>query len=245
MRYSIAFFLFCALTVSCGDTHDESTPLTAPEMEDRSFGIILNENAAVRFQPQLHTARIEYLDKGDTVQIIGRSSEQSRIGGITDYWYYVSMPSGLTGWTFGSNLKILKEGDDFTIEDYREQVAQEKIELTLKQLKGKWWSVTKSGNFTSHMLMLYPDKTYRSTRGGLKKEGTFDIDMNDKLIRFSDGTSFGDVLGFSERGQELVLEIEGEEYTYRFKKISSETDKDIEEHLEEYKIEDLEPAADG
>jgi hypothetical protein len=239
MKYSFLVLILISV-LSCAGSSNDEIDFAPEEKKENLFGVVLNENAALRFQPQLYTTRIDEMDKGENVRIISRSAERSKIGGVTEYWYFVQLPSGITGWTFGSNLKVLREGDEFSIEDYRKQVNQEKVARTMKQLKGKWWSVTASGSFTSHMLMLYPDYTYKSTRGGLKKEGLFSLDMEKKLITFSEGTSFNDTLGFYERGQELVLEIETDEQTYRFKKIAAETDKEEEERLEQYQIEDLE-----
>lgn len=243
MKYIAALALL--LLVSCAASTDGETEIETKLKKEKIFAVALNEYSAVRFQPQLNSSRIDYLNKGDNVEIIGHSAEQSKIGGVREYWYKIALPSGITGWTFGSNIKILKEGDDFSIEDYRQQVTAQKLERTIKQLKGKWWSVTQSGNFTSHMLMLYPDGTYKSSRGSFRKEGSFTLDMDKKELSFSEGTSFGDKLNFFTRGQELVLEIETEDQTYRFKKIASETDKETEERLEEYQIEDLEESSES
>ncbi|MBN2436463.1 MAG: SH3 domain-containing protein [Spirochaetes bacterium] len=233
MKRSMFLWLIMLLTACAADKSDSTID---EDIETKEvFAVALNDYSAVRFQPQIHSSRTDYLMKGDTVKIIMKSAEESRIARIKDYWYYVQLSSGIVGWTFGSNIRILKEGDGFSIEDYQKQVAQENIERIVKELTGKWWSVTSSGNFTSHSLILYEDKKYRSSRGGVVKKGEYSLDMDKNLIIFSDGATFGNDLTLVQRGVEILIEKETEDYKYRFKKISSETDD--EEKPESYDTE--------
>lgn len=222
MKRSLFVFLIMLFTACAAENNDSTIDDDIENTE--VFAVALNDYSAVRFQPQIHSSRTDYLMKGESVKVIKKSAEESRIARVKDYWYYIQLSSGVRGWTFGSNIKILKEGDGFSIEDYRKQVAQENIERIVKNLTGKWWSVTASGNFTSHSLILYEDKKYRSSRGGVVKKGEYTLDLDKNLIIFSDGATFGNDLTLVQRGVEILIEKETEKYKYRFKKISSETD---------------------
>ncbi|MDA3901368.1 MAG: SH3 domain-containing protein [Spirochaetes bacterium] len=219
----ILCLVLTVLLAGCAGGNEESVKKDFIEEKD-SFAISLNDYAAIRFQPQIYSSRTHYIMKGDTVQVMDQSAEKSTIARKSEYWYYVKLPSGIAGWTFGTNIRIIKEGDGFSIDDYKKQVAQENIERIVKELTGKWWSVTASGNFTSHSLILYEDQTYRSARGGVVKKGDYTLDMDKNLLVFSDGATFGEDLTLVSRGVEILIEKETEKYKYRFKKISSETE---------------------
>lgn len=236
--FSLLFLFFFS---ACQGDEEAVEDLSGVKESDNRFAFVLNDNAAIRLQPQLHTSRVTYAMKGDSVKVVGQSEDKSTIAKINAYWYKVKTANGVEGWTFGSNLKIVEEGDEFSIEEYKKQVAADKLERTVKKLKGKWWSVTKSGNFTSHMLMLYEDGRYKSTRYGKKFEGEYTIDFDTNRLVFTEGSTVGEDVTMVERGQEIFLEKEGEKYNYRFKKIASETDESAKKIAESYQIEDLEP----
>jgi len=42
--------------------------------------------------------------RGDILQVIDKSPQESEIDGLTNYWYKVAMPKGKTGWIFGGYL---------------------------------------------------------------------------------------------------------------------------------------------
>ena len=57
-----------------------------------------------RKAPQVSAEEIVRLKLGTVVNAIARSTTQDTIGGKTDYWYRVNLPSGQTGWLFGGLL---------------------------------------------------------------------------------------------------------------------------------------------
>lgn len=193
-------------------------------------GLIINDNAAIRFEPHLFSARVENLNKGDKVTVIGRSAEKSRIAKVSDYWLRIITPSGITAWTFGSNVKLMKDGDDATRKELDRLANERKDTKLAKDFKGIWWSVNSKGDvISSHKLTMYEDHTYKSERGGRKIEGKWSIDFNLNNIIFSEGTSGGDKFSIIERGSDYFFERNDGQSTFRMKKINDETDLDEEQ----------------
>jgi hypothetical protein len=61
----------------------------------------------VRAAANLEAQTLGFLDKGNTVLILERSTAQVQVGDMADYWYRVRRVSdGLTGWSFGLYLKL-------------------------------------------------------------------------------------------------------------------------------------------
>ena len=84
------------------------SPLLAQEGEvrlDNPQGKITTVSAMrVRRAPQVTADEIQRLKLGTVVNASARSPQQETIGGKTDYWYRVTLPSGETGWLFGGLL---------------------------------------------------------------------------------------------------------------------------------------------
>ena len=58
-----------------------------------------------RRAPQINAEEIVRLKLGTVVNAVARSANQDTIGGKTDYWYRVNLPSSIeTGWLFGGLL---------------------------------------------------------------------------------------------------------------------------------------------
>ena len=57
-----------------------------------------------RRAPQITAEEIMRLKLGTVVNAVARSANQETIGGKTDYWYRVNLPSIETGWVFGGLL---------------------------------------------------------------------------------------------------------------------------------------------
>lgn len=79
----------------------------------------------VRRAPQITAAEIVRLKLGTVVNAFARSLNTDMIGGKTDYWYRVNLPSGETGWLFGGLLL------DYTPRE-RTQLLRQIIEARLK-----------------------------------------------------------------------------------------------------------------
>lgn len=78
-----------------------------------------------RKAPQIIAAEVVRLKLGTVINAVARSADKDTIGGKSDYWYRVNLPSGETGWLFGGLLL------DYTSRD-RTQVVRQIIEARLK-----------------------------------------------------------------------------------------------------------------
>ena len=78
-----------------------------------------------RRAPQIAAAEVVRLKLGTVVNAVARSADKDTIGGKSDYWYRVDLPSGETGWLFGGLLL------DYTARD-RTQLVRQIIEARLK-----------------------------------------------------------------------------------------------------------------
>lgn len=78
-----------------------------------------------RRAPQVTAPEIARLKLGSVVNAVARSANTDTIGGKTDYWYRVNLPSGETGWLFGGLLL------DYAARE-RTQLVRQIIEARLK-----------------------------------------------------------------------------------------------------------------
>jgi len=216
---------------SCESAKEEKTVLSESNVNET--GYIMNDNSAVRFEPHLFSARVDNLNKGDKVTVIGRSAEKSKIAKVEDYWLRVITPSGITAWTFGSNVKLMKEGDDATQKELDRLANERKADQLAKTFKGVWWSTTASGTFTSHKLTIYEDRKYKSERGGQKIEGEWSIDFDKNAVLFSNGTTAGKEFALIERGQDIFFEAASGNDKMRIIKTKDMTDLDEEKQKKE------------
>ncbi len=78
-----------------------------PEGPQRPVSAILSDSQVrIRKKPGLDGEIIGYLNRGDSVEIIGRPEFQQHTGGMNDWWYPVRRPDGIEGWAFGGFLDI-------------------------------------------------------------------------------------------------------------------------------------------
>lgn len=207
--------------IGCGDTPGSRNP----DEKVLMYGVVLNDNAALRLDPILYSSRIALLDKGTKVKIIDRSKEKSWIGKSCDYWYKIKESRGITGWLFGSNLRTFEsDKPDPEMETYATSLREEDERAIRKALIGKWWSVDTNNNFTDQCVELYDTGKYKSyIRGGKELEGEYDIDCGKKEITFSSTAIFGKNLKYTRRGVLYFLESIDAEKPISFRKISDTT----------------------
>jgi len=79
----------------------------------------------VRRAPQVAAEEVTRLKLGTVVSAVARSSEQDTVGGKTDYWYRVRLPSGGDGWLYGGLLLDYDPG-------LRQTLQRQIIEARLK-----------------------------------------------------------------------------------------------------------------
>jgi hypothetical protein len=61
----------------------------------------------VRALPNLQAETLGYLDKGDTLVVLGKGAQQMPIDEMTAFWYRVRrIADGLTGWSYGYFLRL-------------------------------------------------------------------------------------------------------------------------------------------
>ena len=103
--------LACAFLASCGGGNKGDGAV-------RAYGIVIVDNAALRVDPLIYSARISLLKKGDKLEIIDQSKGKSTIGKNRDYWYKVRQRRGLSGWIYGANLKLFSLGTGYSMDSY-------------------------------------------------------------------------------------------------------------------------------
>jgi hypothetical protein len=152
------------------------------------------------------------------------------VGKAKDYWYKIKLDNGISGWVFGSDMNILKDSNKDHISSYLSEFWEKETTELSAALHGKWWSVNKFNDFTSHCLEIYKDGKYKSYhKGGSKKiEGEYNFDFNNNQIIFLKGTSFEGDLNYFQRGDEYTLIRESETNEIKFKKINAVPEAEIE-----------------
>ncbi len=195
---------------------------------EKNIGIVLSQNSALRVDPYIFSGLAVKLNKGDTVEIIDKSSEKSWIGSLQDYWYKARMNNGITGWVFGKNIKIVKSKDDSDVSKFVSEFFKDESNSLKKEIAGKWWSINKFEDFTEDALEFTPDgkyKSYKNQQDPTYIDGEYKIDFQNSEILFEKGTTFGENLKFAPRGKTYVLYKELKTGEMVFKKISLETTK--------------------
>jgi predicted small secreted protein len=100
--FPVLFALICLLA-ACGSGTAPGAGTDGPVM-DRAVALI--NDSSVRVEPFFFSTPVGLLNKGDQVEIINRSAEKTRIGKVEDYWYQIRLNNGITGWSFGGNLRL-------------------------------------------------------------------------------------------------------------------------------------------
>ncbi|MDC7126778.1 MAG: SH3 domain-containing protein [Spirochaetales bacterium] len=107
---------------------DENYDKDSIELEDNQFNATLNDNSVrLREDANLNCETISFLEKGDSVMIILKSSEMQEIDSMKAYWYKVMTTDDEIGWVYGyfldikndiDNVKLENEENNNTSEDY-------------------------------------------------------------------------------------------------------------------------------
>jgi hypothetical protein len=224
MNIRLISALIFVLTMIAGcSRQDEHSPFAGSR---KDIGVIVVADSAVRVDPFYYSSRIAVLPMGENVEVIDRSREESKVAGTQDFWYKIRLRDGISGWIYGQNIKVFKEGSDRSIESYAKKLRANEDEKVRKELSGKWWSVTGEDNFTDHILSIRDNGTYASLRRGSLKplEGDYTIDSAQGIITFSAGASFGNTANFIVRGEFYIIETVTDGRTIKFKKLSSDPD---------------------
>jgi len=215
---TVSVFVVLLLFPGCTKDTDNAPTLN---VKKQTMGIVVMNNASLRVDPYLYSSRLLLLNKGDIVKIKDQSKVGQWIGKKHDYWYYIELKNGVSGWMFGSTLDIVDSSNSDAVKSYLDQFWMEQSDSVRKEIAGKWWSLNSQGDFTNHGIELTTDGKYVSyRRGGKNIEGTYSLNFHENEIIFLDGTSFGKNLYFIRRGQSYVLADDREKASLRFKKIS-------------------------
>ncbi|MBN1531910.1 MAG: SH3 domain-containing protein [Spirochaetes bacterium] len=211
--------------ISCGNDDSIIGSSSQP-----TKAIITSGNSAIRIDPLLFSGRVALLNKGEVVELLERSKTKSWVGDTNDFWYKVRRANGISGWTYGTNIRVLRPGTA-SMEQFIADFIKDDSKEMIKAITGKWWSVNSFGDFTSHCLEFYEDNKYKSYRKGSSVfiEGEYTFDLNKNQIIFIKGTTFGKTLDMIKRGQTYMLQKEMEDQVIRFKKIASEIKEEEKE----------------
>lgn len=215
----VAVIITCsAVITACGDKgrHDKSRTEKVSE-----YAVVVSDNTALRIDPMIYSARITLMKKGTRLAVLDQSKEKSWVGKDHSFWYKVRLENGLTGWAYGSTIRIFKGSQSGSIDSYVSNLREHEEETLRKDLSGKWWSVNKNGDFTNLCVEIYENGKYKSyARGGKEIEGEYSFNFNDEMIVFLNGTSFGQNLKYISRGNMYHLETREGKFDIRFKKIT-------------------------
>ncbi|OHD65637.1 MAG: hypothetical protein A2176_13415 [Spirochaetes bacterium RBG_13_51_14] len=219
----ISAFLIMAAHLHC--SKDDGT------ISKNTYGIILKGYTEVRIDPMIFAGIIMDLKKGESVQVLERSSEKSWVGKDHDFWYRIKTRDGLPGWVFGQNISIHSSGGGDSIDKIVSDFMEVERAEIQQFLAGKWWSTNEFGDFTEHCLEFYESGAYKSYLKGNDNSpiiGRYKLDFDRNEIIFSGGTSFQSNLDLVKRGNEYVIKKDMKDYELRFTRISIETSPEPE-----------------
>lgn len=233
-KYIPALSAIILITIICGCSKMKpETPVIPENTEGNPLAVIITPNTALRIDPLIFTSRVAQLKKGEVGEVLEKSSDKKPVGGAVDYWYKIRLSNGISGWVFGSNINILKDSNRNNVESYLSQFWEKETKELSEALHGRWWSVNRFNDFTSHVLEIYKDGKYKSyIKGSEKKiEGDYNFDFNRNQIIFLNGTTFEGDLNYFRRGDEYTLNREDEKDEIKFKKINvnPESETEVEE----------------
>ena len=196
--------------LSCSKKSDEIEAPQPDASKNLDFGVIISPEAYLRIAPFVFSSKIYDLVKGNTVRIIGKSTEKVVLGKNNDYWYRVIIDNGMIGWLYGANLSIVSGEQDKKVNLMLEEMKEQEIEKLYSELLGKWWSINKAGNYTNRVLEIHPDKKYRayfSDREERAKEGEYSINYEDSELVLSEGSPYNAKITYLRKG--LSYELTG------------------------------------
>ncbi len=238
-RSFISAVVLVVLITGCNKMKPE-TPVIPENSQGNPLAVIITPNTALRVDPLIFTSRIAQLKKGEVGEVLEKSSEKKPVGGTVDFWYKIRLSNGISGWVYGSNINILKDSNRDNVESYLSQFWEKETKELSEALHGRWWSVNRFNDFTSHVLEIYKDGKYKSyIKGSTKKfEGDYNFDFNNNKIIFLNGTTFEVDLNYIRRGDEYTLSREDEKDEIKFKKINVNPESETEESALQKKEED-------
>ena len=219
----MAFFQFSG----CKKNQDDIQ--LSQKSDNHSIGIIKTPKTSLRLQPFIFSARIGELDKGKTFEVLQRSQKKAWVAGRKNFWYKIKLPNLIEGWVYGSTINIFSDSSSDAV---NKKVAQfwekEKVRLNA-ELVGRWWSFDRFGDFTRYGLDIRPDNKYISYYKGRQekaKEGSYEIDMANGILKFTGYTSFKGELRFKKFGRKYYLIAKDEKNPTRYKRILEDFTKD-------------------
>jgi len=226
----ISAMFIISLITGCNKFKQE-TPVIPENSAGNPLAVIITPNTALRIDPLIFTSRIDQLKKGEVGEVLEKSSEKKPVAGTVDYWYKIRLNNGITGWVYGSNINILKDSNRDNVESYLSQFWEKETKELSEALHGRWWSVNRFNDFTSHVLEIYKDGKYKSyIKGSTKKiEGDYNFDFNKNQIIFLNNTTFEGDLNYIRRGDEYTLSREDEKDEIKFKKINVNPESESED----------------
>ncbi len=208
---SVLVLLMTVLLMSAfACSRDENVPV---KISSSMAGMILENATALRISPFVFSGCITRMDKSTVTVILERSAEKSQIGKSRDYWYHVRLTDGITGWVYGGNIRIFDAEDSGKLTEMLSRLQKDGDDETVRDISGKWWTISSSGDFTNICLELYPDGKFRAyKKGGEEKavEGQFSADSSRNELLFSpDSGCFGEKLKFQRRGDGFSMAVPG------------------------------------
>jgi hypothetical protein len=218
----------------CGKNEETLIPLSTGAGK-KQIAIITTANSALRIDPLISTTRITQMKKGEITEMLERSAVTQTIAGQSDYWYRIRLSNGITGWVFGKNISVLNDASSDNVQSYLSSFWEKETSELGEALHGKWWSVNRFGDYTSHCLEIYKDGRYASyVKGAQKKiEGNYNFDFNKSQVIFLAGTSFEGELFYVRRGEVFSLYRDTVNDEIRFKKINNNPESRSEVSEEE------------
>lgn len=194
---------------------------------DKVVGVVIRENAVMRIDPIIYSARVALLKRAEIVEVLDKSKEQATVSGARGYWYKVKASNGITGWVWGKNIHFFTNESKSHIDSYVSSFWEKESERVMKMIAGRWWSVDKRGDFTNHALEIFPDGKYKSyLKGGQPITGDYNLNFKDNEIVFTNGTTFKMNLNIVQRGTMLYLEKETDKDSIKFQKTSGKLDEE-------------------
>jgi len=118
--FALAFIILTAGHISSLLAQTDEVKLDPPQSKITTVSAM-----RVRKSPQVSAEEVVRLKLGTVVNAIARSTNQDTVGGKSDYWYRVNLPSGDSGWLFGGLLLDYTAGQ-------RQQLVSQIIEARLK-----------------------------------------------------------------------------------------------------------------
>jgi hypothetical protein len=69
-------------------------------------GVLNASRVRMREDPNLQATHLQFLEKGQRVEVLDRSGLEMRIGEMNDYWYKVRTANGQEGWSYGAFIDL-------------------------------------------------------------------------------------------------------------------------------------------